>query len=72
MSGSNAARTTDDVAHPVLVRLSIPLPACAERGHASFASSFGHERLSFTAVWSGKEKRARLFVALAAEPEPAE
>jgi hypothetical protein len=72
ISGSHAARETEDVAHPVVVRLSVPLPGCAERGRASFVSTFAHRRFSFAAVWSGEEERARLFVALAPELEAAE
>jgi hypothetical protein len=69
-SGTIATRGTEEIAHAVVVRMSVPLPFDGERGHASFSSSLGRTRWMFAATWSGGAEHRRLAVVLASDPDP--
>jgi hypothetical protein len=62
-------------AHPVVVRVSAPLPFGDGRGGASFSATLGETRWRVAATCYGgtnPEKRARFALVLAAEPAPAD
>jgi len=69
ISGTAASRGTEEIAHAVVLRMSVPLPFGGERGYTSFSSSFGQTRWMFAATWSGGTEHQRLAVVLASDPE---
>jgi hypothetical protein len=54
---SNESVLAEEAAHPVVVRLSVPLPAGDEHGFVSFSSSLGRTHLRFAVIWSGDRKK---------------
>ena len=57
VSQASESVAPSDAAHPVVVRLSVPLPAGDERGYVSVSSSVGHTRVRFALIWSGDRKK---------------
>ncbi len=66
-SQSALLRAEETVARPVVVRASLPLPFGAERGYASFSSTWGETRWRVAAAWSGGRGHERLSVFVASE-----
>jgi hypothetical protein len=74
---SSEGETARANARPVVVRVSLPLPAGAEPGSASFSATLGATRWHVAATAHGGkgragEKRSRFVLLLASEPSPAE
>jgi len=70
LASVSEAQAPQSAPHPLVVRVSIPLPAGEHHGHASFETSLGETRWRVAATCSGGKEHGRLALVLASDPMP--
>ena len=68
MTAPSEARSPRGAGHPIVVRISVPLPAGEHHGYASFSASLSETRWRIAARCTGGREHGRLALVLAAEP----